>query len=401
MIKTEDFKTKAEITQWDFPKIVGVGNDPGKTVIALDIGYSGVKGASPNKVFCFPSYAKKATSALEAIGETNKFDIQLRNNVTKEIWLVGESAQAMLTVDDIESTTDSSLFTRYRYENDIFKVLAAAGLALGLRSTGAGNEIFLQSGLPAQYKDSDTGRITKAFEGHYDISLRVGSAEWEDYIFDLDKEHIDIMEQPQGTLCALAFENGEISTRGRDILKSNTIIWDFGFGTEDTFSIRAGYKGIHGTYTDTGMKAVFEQVIQELQQEYPDTNYKVFEFQNYLKDGKIRYVDLSVPGEIRDAFVDFSDALEKANRELCRKSVQRLLNDYSNLSGYKYLVVTGGTGESRFEQIKEQLSGLSRLTVLPGNLNTQSLAFFYSNVVGYYMFRYGKLAQKKKKVPAM
>jgi plasmid segregation protein ParM len=85
------------------------------------------------------------------------------------------------------------------------------------------------------------------------------------------------------------------------------------------------------------------------------------------------------------------------NREICEKSVNRLLEDYNNLMDYKYLIVTGGTGESRFEQIKEMLSGIEDLTVLPGNLNNRDLSFMYSNVIGYYMFRHAKMKAAEKK----
>jgi plasmid segregation protein ParM len=76
---------------------------------------------------------------------------------------------------------------------------------------------------------------------------------------------------------------------------------------------------------------------------------------------------------------------------MCEKSVRRLMQLYDNLKDYKYLIVTGGTGESRFAQIKDMLSGLPHLTVLPGNVNTPDLSFTYSNVIGYYMFRYANL----------
>ena len=397
MINTKAFKTRSEIIEKKLPRINGNNQYKGKTIVALDIGYSGVKGASPNRVFTFPSYAKKTPKDLDVVGKVRPSDIQLRNDKTGECWLVGQAAETMMDQVDIESTTDASLYTRYRYDSEVFKVLAMTGMALGLWGTGSGNDIYLQTGLPATYKDRDEGKIVSALCGDYAVSIKVGSGDWVPFQFTLDENHIDVMEQPQGTLCATAYDNGVVSQMGKDILRSNSIILDIGFGTEDIFSIRSGYKNAHQTYSDTGMRAVFEAVIKQLQADHK--NYaletKIFELQRYMENGEVPYFDAD---EFQMHNLPFADILEEKNRELCDKSIRRLMQDYGNLVGYNYLIVTGGTGESRFEQIKEMLSGLPTLQVLPGNLNTQDLAFSYSNVMGYYMLRHAKLAAEVRKL---
>ena len=397
MINTKAFKTRSEIIEKKLPRINGNNQYKGKTIVALDIGYSGVKGASPNRVFTFPSYAKKTPKDLDVVGKVRPSDIQLRNDKTGECWLVGQAAETMMDQVDIESTTDASLYTRYRYDSEVFKVLAMTGMALGLWGTGSGNDIYLQTGLPATYKDRDEGKIVSALCGDYAVSIKVGSGDWVPFQFTLDENHIDVMEQPQGTLCATAYDNGVVSQMGKDILRSNSIILDIGFGTEDIFSIRSGYKNAHQTYSDTGMRAVFEAVIKQLQADHK--NYaletKIFELQRYMENGEVPYFDAD---EFQMHNLHFADILEEKNREICDKSIRRLMQDYGNLVGYNYLIVTGGTGESRFEQIKEMLSGLPTLQVLPGNLNTQDLAFSYSNVMGYYMLRHAKLAAEVRKL---
>ena len=397
MINTKAFKTRSEIIEKKLPRINGNNQYKGKTIVALDIGYSGVKGASPNRVFTFPSYAKKTPKDLDVVGKVRPSDIQLRNDKTGECWLVGQAAETMMDQVDIESTTDASLYTRYRYDSEVFKVLAMTGMALGLWGTGSGNDIYLQTGLPATYKDRDEGKIVSALCGDYAVSIKVGSGDWVPFQFTVDENHIDVMEQPQGTLCATAYDNGVVSQMGKDILRSNSIILDIGFGTEDIFSIRSGYKNAHQTYSDTGMRAVFEAVIKQLQADHK--NYaletKIFELQRYMENGEVPYFDAD---EFQMHNLPFADILEEKNREICDKSIRRLMQDYGNLVGYNYLIVTGGTGESRFEQIKEMLSGLPTLQVLPGNLNTQDLAFSYSNVMGYYMLRHAKLAAEVRKL---
>lgn len=393
MIETKEFKTRSEILERDMPKIKGNNQYKGKTVIALDGGYSAVKGVSPNKVFIFPSYAKKAPRDLEIVGKLKGTDIQFRNNTTGEVWLVGQSAETLMDQSDIDSTTDASLYSRHRYDSDVFRVIMATGLGIGLWGTGPDNELFLQTGLPATYKERDSEKLISALVGNYNISIRIGNGDWMDFVFDLDRDHIDIMEQPQGTLCAAAYDSTGVSDLGKVILRSNSIILDIGFGTEDIFSIKGGMKNSHQTFTDTAMKSVFENVIRQIEEKYP-ADYKVFQLQQYLENGKASYFDTD---EFAQHEIEISPYLESANTELCEKSIRRLVEEYGKLEGYKYLIVTGGTGESRFEQIKKMLSGFPNLQVLPGNVNTPELAFSYSNVIGYYMLRHAKLAAEMKK----
>lgn len=393
MIDTKAYKTRAEIVERRMPRINGNNQHKGKTILAIDGGYSSVKIISPNKVATFPSYAKKAPSDLEIVGKIKPSDIQFRDNKTNEIWLVGESAQVLMNQSDINSTTDESLYTRYRYNSDIYKVIMSSGLALGLLGTGSGNDIYVQTGLPATYI-SDKNKLIDALAGDYDISIKIGNNDWSSFKFTLNRENIDVITQPQGTLCATAYENGEVSQHGKRILASNSIILDIGFGTEDTFAIRSGYKVAPATYTDTGMKSVFEGVIKELCSKYP-AEFKIFEFQNFLETGEASYFDVD---EFAVKQVNFADLLEAKNKELCEISIRRLLEKYDKLRDYKYLIVTGGTGESRYEQIKQMLTGLPHLTVLPGNINCSDLAFSYSNVYGYYMLRHAKLSAEMRKL---
>lgn len=397
-MNTANFKTKSEIIERKLPRVNGNNQYKGKTILALDGGYSGVKGASSERVFIFPSYAKKAPADLEIIGKVRQNDILFRNNKTHETWLVGQSAETMMDQGDLDSTTDASLYTRYRYDSDVFKVIMSTGLALGLWGTPEDNEIILQTGLPSRYKNSDEEPLKDALAGDYDISIKVGAGNWKDFRFTLKKDNIWVMEQPQGTLNSIIYKNGELTKLGKDVLMSNSIIFDIGFGTEDIFSVKSGYKnGTGKTYSDTAMRAVFDTVIQKIRESNSDVDLKVFELQNYLETGVASYFD---PRAFKMEYIDFADILAETNKALCEKSVLRLMQDYENLKPYKYLIVTGGTGESRFEQIKEKLSVIPSLTVLPGNMNTPDLAFSYSNVIGYYMVRLAITVRDMKKAEA-
>lgn len=395
-MSTIEFKTKSQILDKKMPRIVGNNQHKGKYIIALDGGYSSLKGVSPDRIFQIPAYAKRIDKELESVGTVKNTDIQYRNNNTGEIWIVGETAQELMNNSDLESTTDASIYTRYRYHSDIYKVIMSTGLALGCIG-GGDNEIYLQTGLPAEYKERDEPKLVNALAGDYNISIKVGTNKWLDFKFSLPKEHIFVMEQPQGTLCGCTYGPNGITKQGIEILKSNAVVLDIGFGTEDTFSIRTGYRDKNPeTYTDTGMKSVFETMLNALKKDYADSliDAKVFELQNYLSTGQLPVFD---PDTIEIRQIDFSSYLMRANKNLCEKSIKRLMQDYDNLLKYKYLIITGGTGESRFEQIKEMLKGITTLTVLPGNINYPDLPFSYCNVMGYYSFRHAKFMAELKK----
>lgn len=389
-MNTADFRIRSEVIDRKMPSIVGNNQYKGKTIVALDGGYGSLKGVSPERLFIFPAFAKRIDRELEAVGAVRAFDIQFRNNETGELWLVGQSATSMITRDDVDSTTDASMYTRYRYDSPAYRAIMATGLAIGC--IGAkDNEIYVQTGLPAIYKERDEEKLIKALTGDYNISIKFGNKEWLDFRFSLPADHIFVMEQPQGTLCGCAYGPDGPTSIGRDILTSATIIMDIGFGTEDIFSIRSGYKNAHQTYNDTAMHSVFEAVLKELSKQYP-IETRVFEMQNYLESGKLPYFDVD-NFQMRD--LDFAEILEQKNRELCEKSIRRLMQDYDNLIGYKYLIVTGGTGECRFAQIQDMLKGLPNLKVIPGNLVYPEIPFCFSNAFGYYAFRHAKLQKSE------
>lgn len=388
-MKTSAFKVKSAIISRKMPRINGNNQYRGTTIIGLDIGYGAVKGAGPSGVFTFPAYAKHTPRGLEAVGNVGDMDIIITNNKNGESYLVGELAQSLMNESDVASTTDASLYTRYRYNSDEFKIWALTGICVGMIGSPATNEPFLQTGLPVEYKDRDSEMLKDALVGEYDLSIKVGNMDWERFQFSITKDRIDVMEQPKGTLCAIAYKDGEITDLGRSMLTNSTsyVIDDAGFGTEDIFPVEKGYRNEIKTYTDTGMRAVFEATIKELSRTYP-VDVKIFEFQKFLENGKITYYD-STDYSVKE--IDFEQVLLKKSEEICDKSIKRLLQEYDGLQKFQYLIITGGTGECRYEQIENFLNKFGSLKVLPGNMNTPDLPFCYSNVIGYYMFRYAKL----------
>ncbi len=397
---TDAYRTKSEIMEGiEVPKVVMPAGQRPASIVALDIGYSAVKGISAQRAFRFPSYAKRlANGEAEIIGKLKPTDLILKDNKTGELWLVGDIAQQQMTREDVDSTTDKDMYQRFRYETPVFKIVAAASMALALLGADLNDEIFLETGLPSQYKNADTPKLIKALSGEYDVSLKAGNGKFIPFKFTLDEKHINVIEQPQGTLFSAAYQQDGKPIDGFELfLGSKTIIWDFGFNTEDIFAMSGGIAmpggKAHKTFIDTSMRAVFENAIANIQADYPTMECKVFEFQQFLETGKAMYFDVD---SWEDITFDIQDYIVNSNRELCEKSLVRLLQEYDNLKGIDNIIVTGGTGESRIDQIREKLQKM-HVKVIDGNINNPALPFAYSNAIGYYMYGHARIERLAKK----
>lgn len=87
MVSTKDFKTRTTFYNADNPSVEGVWS------IALDIGYSAVKGYSVNRIFSYPSFIREANldSMLAENMKTSKDTIQYRD-ANLGTWDVGNRA---------------------------------------------------------------------------------------------------------------------------------------------------------------------------------------------------------------------------------------------------------------------------------------------------------------------
>ena len=116
-----------DLKAFNTPQEIIEGKYPVKNfwIIAVDIGFSSVKGLAPNKRFCFPSYVKKMNSSLMSIDEE---DIYYRDK--DGTYLIGTNAQVLVRADDTNDT-DSS-FDRNRYLQKNLSSLQEQQLQLAL-----------------------------------------------------------------------------------------------------------------------------------------------------------------------------------------------------------------------------------------------------------------------------
>lgn len=365
--------------------------------MAIDIGYSGVKGFSPNSVFCFPAYANKVKGEILPLGSSSPLDIQYKDE--RGAWNVGFTAIAQVSSGD---TNDSiaTLFGRNRYFSPMFLVLARVALAVGMMNNqfgGPGDKIpTLQTGLPPAYIKGDSKLIKEVLVGRHIFDVKVGNKPWKHYDFELAANDIKVMSQPMGSLLSAALDNNcrEIPAASK-YWSSNLLVLDAGFGTVDTFGIRRRQIEYPQSFNNLGMKAVLEETARTILEKY-DTEVEITAMQKCLHDGYVTVFDRSNMTTNKQAF---DDILKASSQKVCSNVIERIKTSYNDLIDYDYLLVTGGTGAAWLEQIKSYFAGMKSLTIITGNQN-DSLSHIFSNVRGYYLYQIGMLkkeiAEKKK-----
>lgn len=391
MLTTKDFRTKTEFIKKKNPKL------PGKWHVALDIGYSSVKTFSPNSISIFPSYARKVSPGFSFITTPPDGAILYRDDATSQTWIVGEVAQNMIEAGDTNDS-ENILYSRDRYYDEMFLVIARCGMGLGLTSNEYGkpdnDEIFLQTGLPEMYLDDETF-LKEALSGDHKFSLKVGAGPWTNYEVKLPESHIFVMSQPRGTLYSVCVnDDGKPTADANELLNQDMIVFDGGFGTLDLFYMRIGVhddgkKSNGETYSDLGMKRVLQVASQKIYEQFK-VSIPVPSMQRYLEEGTVRYFDKRKL-EAKDYSID--EVIEKASDEVCSEAIARLVAgvDFGN---FRAMIITGGTGEAWFYQMNERLKAAG-VNIIPGNRN-DGLPFVYSNVRGYFYYRYNKLASEAK-----
>ena len=390
MIDTRLFRTKTILMA---RKNESVSNVWG---MALDIGYSSVKGFSPNAVYCFPSYATKITKERLSLGKYDEDEILYRDSETKEIWSVGAAAQRELSDTDSQDSM-MALYGRNRYFSDMFLVIARVGLALGMIANNFGNpagkSLILQTGLPPAYLKSDTPLMQEALGGKHEFDVKVANEKWMHFSFTLPENNIRVMAQPMGTLISISTDhNGRFTPDANKYFNSNMIIFDPGFGTFDVFSIKNKVIDSWETFDNLGMKRIFSETTDQIFKKY-GVEIAVPAIQKHLETGKI---EKFIRKERRTEIIEFGDILEDCCKKICDEDLARVDSIYNNLFNYDYAVITGGTGSAWKEMITDYYSGMQRLQIVYGGQN-DTIDDIFANVRGYYMYQLAKLKAMERK----
>ena len=259
-------------------------------IVAVDIGFSSVKGMSPNKRFCFPSYVKKMDNNLMSVDED---DIYYRDE--SGVYLIGTKAQDLVRTDDTNDT-DSS-FDRNRYYTKEFAIMARTAVAIGLmdneeRKFEPQFKPAVQTGLPAAYLKEDAPKIKAAFTQPGIYEVRLGSGKWMRFENTLKNGDVNVMSQPAGTLNSIMFnDDGERVDDAKDLMSKNIIVADIGFGTFDPYGIINRKKALEESINNLGMKRVLEVASGYIYKDY-HMDIRIPQMRKYMKEGFFKVIDI-------------------------------------------------------------------------------------------------------------
>lgn len=371
---TRKFRTKQEFKDKANPK--------GKSyIMALDAGYSAVKAFYESGYFCFPSYVRRLDREPNIASED---DILYRDLDTKKLYIIGRTAQKMVTSTDANDA-DSEMFSRKRYYKEHFKVLCNTALALMLSKKKDDRPVKLITGLPSAYLNADKKDFEKVLRKSARFEIKKGISTWKTFDLAMDSVPISILAQPAGSMTsAIVKNNGEYVADVMQYLYKNILVIDIGFGTMDFYGVQNRTPVCMDSKENMGMYEVLKQTSQRILREYNE-DIRVQGLQNNLETGVVTHVDEDTLQSDDHALAPI---LVEENEDVFKKAMQAAKEVTNAFRDYDYLIVGGGTGEAWFEKIKAYLSGLKRLRVISANQNCKELPMIYANVRGYYMTGY-------------
>lgn len=372
-MNTKKFRTRQEFCDRINPK-------GSHYIIGLDAGYSSMKVYYEGGYFCFPSFIKSVTE--EQLTVPSPDDILYRD--PSGLYMLGRTAQEMVESTDTNDT-EGELFSRKRYGNRSFHIICNAALAIALRKQKDGRIPVIQTGLPTAYVDGDSQALKRALCQNQEFELKIGLESWKKYKLELKPENIYIMPQPAGSLySALICSNGNYAADAKEFLFSNTLVMDIGFGTFDFYGIKSRAIACRESIDDIGMREVLRRTSLLIMEDINE-DIRIPALQKHLETGVIEYVNEE---EMEADVKDLTPYLEKSNEEVFKKAMEKAKYVTNTFRDYRYLIIGGGTGEAWYKKIDDFLKKMKTLHLIPSNRNDASLPFLYSNVRGYYLYRY-------------
>lgn len=373
-MNTKNFRTRQEFKAAQNPK----GKD---YIIGLDVGYSATKIFYESGFFVFPSYAKRLYNGMLSLD--NEKDILYKDIEKNETYMVGYVAQDMIESTDTNDT-DNELFARKRYNTKAFKIFCDVAIAISVWKKTDNRKVFIETGLPTSYVDGDQEALRKAICKPSHFAIKIGNGKWKEFNLEIDKNYVHVMPQPAGSLYSILIRNdGNYVQNAKDILNSNVLVMDIGFGTFDFYGIKNRETVCKESINDIGMREVLAHTSKKILEEYNE-DIRVSALQQNLETGKVICLN---EDEMKDEEKSLAPLLEAANKEVFEKAINKAKSVADAFRGYRYIVVAGGTGNAWYDLIKEWLSNRRTIKVMPSNFNDQ-LPFIYSNARGYYLFRY-------------
>ena len=154
------------------------------------------------------------------------------------------------------------------------------------------------------------------------------------------------------------------------------------------------------TFRNVGMMRVFELTVDKINKKYI-TSYSLDDLLKVLKQGyflRNSSTEVDEYGIPKLEKLQFDNELKEACKEVFFMAMKEVVTHVPDLHDYRYIIVTGGTGDAWSKYLQEfQTKRLPNTKIIFANHNSDFLPLIYSNVRGYFLARTANLKLKSKK----
>lgn len=372
--------------------------------IAVDPGFDTVKVIANGQFFKFPFNTEK-TDEKKISNMTVAEDFILYRNNDNETWRIGQYARELIfekkDSSDIEEKM-KNFYSEKRFVSDEFTIGLRAAIAMAVSRLNLYEclnnvTIFIMVALPHSVRDNYSTQVKSVLAGSHDYYLKIGKEEEEEFSFSINENNIFTVSQTIASILGeTSDDEGNIDEDKFYYLSDGpTLVIDGGFYTIGEVAVdRGGSINEEKTFSDTNhaMKNINIEIAKELEDQRPDIKYYVIEYLMTKNDGKVKYLK-----DGKAEIIDLNVLKKEKIKDMSFRFIESLNKKYNNLLDFNYVLITGGTGASYYEYLKEYYVGKGiveedRLILTNNILNKKAFNIEFAIAAGAYKGLKGKVA---------
>jgi len=358
--------------------------------IAVDPGFDSMKVIANGTVFKFP-FNVIETDERKMSDYGLRDDFMLYQDMDGTTYRVGQYAREM--VFDNKAKVDS-FYTEERFVSEQFQVGLNTAIALAIEKNGLAGvqdklDIHIMVALPHGCRDKYTPTIVGAASGVHKFKLRCGKGKDKTYRYNIEKKNIHTVSQTIAAILGETSDDFGNVDENRFFYLSNgpTLVLDGGYYTMGMVVVsRGGSVDETKTESDTkhAMSNVNQLVADAIKDKRPDINHYTIEYLLGKDNGIIRYMENG-----KAAALNLHELRQEKVEEVCNSLIAYLNDKYNNLLDFKYVLVTGGTGATFYQQLLKYYSAAGlldneHLLLTTGMLDGKTNPVEFAIAVGAY-----------------
>lgn len=373
-------------------------------LISIDPGFDSMKVIANGQHFKFPFVARETDERqLSDYGDRQGFI--LYKDETGATWRVGQFARAILFGEKGKQENDpmQGFYTEERFISAEFtaglrSAIAKAITLSGLYDRQADLDIRLIVALPHGVRTKYASTVIGLAAGEHSYYMTFNADAEKRFHFTIEESNIYTVSQ---TIAAILGETsddrGYINQKKYHYLCNGpTLVIDGGYYTTGIVPVSRG-GSVDDAHAESdvlhAMKNVNLAVAQEISEKRPDIKHYNVEY--LLSQGEPTLRSLNRETGMVET-TDLAAIRERKMRDICDDFIKYLDQKFDNLLDFRYILVTGGTGASFFNQMlkhykKTGLMDDEHMLLTTPTLNGESLPIEFAITTGAYKGLCGKI----------